>query len=681
MKKVIDYIIDKGYKIILIFSIICLFIALIGGTFFYINRSHYYMNPFVIILGSIVYIILLSKLYRYIIKLDSKKKKIISICLLIGHFILLLVSTFVISSVPKVDLIHILIEINSLNDKKEIFNNLYFSVYPNNRFLLMFLYGIQKIIPINHQLLFCIISSISIFIMTFFTYKTLNYYDENKGLLGLFITVLSPIFYLYVSYYYTDVLMLPFASILIYLMVRFKDTKGYKTIIYSILIGVISVIGYKIRAVSIFLLIAYLVYLICNKTKFKFWKYIFIVFVSMFLTLGIVNKLENNLFVNIDKEKKFPMTHWIMMGVNEKNGGYYSQDDFALSESASNFSDRVSLNKKVIKERISSQGLLGNLKLIVRKINVVWGKGDYSYQKYLDLVRDYNVSYFYLLGDRNVVINYLLQFSKIVVLIFSILSLLKLLKDNKKSFVAIAIFGAIVFYLVWEVCPRYGLSFLPWLIVLGSYSYDYLDKDFDEIKYYKYFKYLIILLTFVLLILGFLRYENNTLRSDIVSKSITSKIGYVILDKNDYLEQELKLNSKFNKISIKLGNVNDSFRVDLLDGDFNLVYSKEFTNSDVDDKGHLVIDLEKQYDKGVYYFKISDCNNLYVDISYKEFYDYYPEGDLTINNEKVSFDLLFKVENVYNRKVYSYLEYLVLIILCFGIEYMLLFKKRCVYEE
>ena len=67
---------------------------------------------------------------------------------------------------------------------------------------------------------------------------------------------------------------------------------------------------------------------------------------------------------------------------------------------------------------------------------------------------------------------------------------------------------------------------------------------------------------FVLLILGFLKYENNTLRSDIVSKSITSKIGYVILDKNDYLEQELKLNSKFNKISIKLGNVNDSFRVD-----------------------------------------------------------------------------------------------------------------------
>ena len=40
---------------------------LLLGTFFYINRSHYYMNPFVIILGSIVYIILLSKLYRYII--------------------------------------------------------------------------------------------------------------------------------------------------------------------------------------------------------------------------------------------------------------------------------------------------------------------------------------------------------------------------------------------------------------------------------------------------------------------------------------------------------------------------------------------------------------------------------------------------------------------------------------
>lgn len=681
MEKVINYILEKGYKIILIFSIFCLFISLIGGTFFYVNRSHIYMNPIVIILGSIVYIILLSKIYKYIVKLNSKSKKVISICLLIGHFILLVISSFIINSVPKVDLIHILTEINSLDDRGEIFNNLYFSVYPNNRFLLMFLYNIHKVIPINYQVLFCIISSISIFVMTFFTYKTLSYYDENKGLLGLFITVLSPIFYLYVSYYYTDVLMLPFASILIYLFTKFKDTNGYKSIVYSILIGIVSVIGYKIRAVSIFLLIAYIVYLICDKTKFKFWKYIFIVFISMFLTLGIVNKLENNLFVNVDKNKEFPMTHWIMMGVNEETGGYYSQKDYLLSSDASNVAERVELNKKMISKRIINQGFFGNLKLMFRKINSVWGKGDYSYQKYLDLVRDYNVSYFYLLGDRNVVINYLLQFSKIVVLVFSILSLLKLLKNNKKSFMAIAIFGSIVFYLIWEVCPRYGLSFLPWLIVLGSYSYDYLEKDYEEFNYYKYLRYLIVLLTFVLFVIGFFKYENNILRSDIISKSITSKTSFVILNNGDFLEQKLKLNSRFNKISIKLGNIKGSFRIDLLDNNMNLVYSKEFTVNDVDKDGHLNIDLGKQYDKGIYYFKISDCDSLHVYIAYKEFYDYYPAGDLTVNNEKFSGDLLFIVENIYNRKVYSYFEYLVLIILCFGIEYMILFKKRCCYEK
>ena len=53
--------------------------------------------------------------------------------------------------------------------------------------------------------------------------------------------------------------MLPFASILMYLIVKIKDNENTKSnIIYGILIGIISIIGYKIRAIAIFILIAYI---------------------------------------------------------------------------------------------------------------------------------------------------------------------------------------------------------------------------------------------------------------------------------------------------------------------------------------------------------------------------------------------------------------------------------------
>ena len=62
-------------------------------------------------------------MYKVIIKLDDKKKKIIVGILLGLQFILLLISAFVISSIPQVDLIHILTEINRLNDVIDILNN------------------------------------------------------------------------------------------------------------------------------------------------------------------------------------------------------------------------------------------------------------------------------------------------------------------------------------------------------------------------------------------------------------------------------------------------------------------------------------------------------------------------------------------------------------------------------
>ena len=682
MKNLVNKMFNFVNKFLLIFTIICFSISLIGAIFFYTNRSYDYLNPLVLIVGSIVYLLLLIKLYKVIIKLDDKKKKIIVGILLGLQFILLLISAFVISSIPQVDLIHILTEINSLNDTGSILNSVYYSVYPNNRFLLIILYGLQKIIPISNQILFSLLSTICISVMSLFTYKTVNkVWDLNKGLLSLFICVLSPIFYLYVSYYYTDVLMLPFASILIYLIVKTKDEKNLKSnVLYGLLIGIIAIIGYKIRAVAIFILVAYFVYLIFTKKILIVLKKFAPIIIGAILTITCIDTIENKFFTNVNVDKEFPMTHWIMMGVNEKSYGYYSEDDYNLSSSASNVSERTDLNIKEIKNRLSDLGPFGTVKLLVVKLVSVWGKGDYSYQKYLELVNDFNPSYSYLLEDKNIVINYLLQFSKIVVMFMAIISLINIYKSGKKSIIAISLFGAVFFYLVWEVCPRYGLSFLPWLILIGTCSYDTLNTNYEKFKFYKYFKCIILVLTLALFAFSFNKYTGISYKENIVAKDSVTNVKYISLNKEAVITQTLDLYDSFNKIRLKfkVNEIDDAtYKLELITKN-EVVYEKEFKKNDLKDKKYTDFYLDKTYEGGSYTLRLSSdsTSDLEVYIAYKEKFDYYPNGILEVNKKEETGDLMFEVVNNEERGIYTYLEYMTIMILTLGMEVIVLFRKK-----
>ena len=682
MKNLVNKMFNFVNKFLLIFTIICFSISLIGAIFFYTNRSYDYLNPLVLIVGSIVYLLLLIKLYKVIIKLDDKKKKIIVGILLGLQFILLLISAFVISSIPQVDLIHILTEINSLNDTGSILNSVYYSVYPNNRFLLIILYGLQKIIPISNQILFSLLSTICISVMSLFTYKTVNkVLNLNKGLLSLFICVLSPIFYLYVSYYYTDVLMLPFASILIYLIVKTKDEKNLKSnVLYGLLIGIIAIIGYKIRAVAIFILVAYFVYLIFTKKILIVLKKFAPIIIGAILTITCIDTIENKFFTNVNVDKEFPMTHWIMMGVNEKSYGYYSQDDYNLSSSASNVSERTDLNIKEIKNRLSDLGPFGTVKLLVVKLVSVWGKGDYSYQKYLELVNDFNPSYSYLLEDKNIVINYLLQFSKIVVMFMAIISLINIYKSGKKSIIAISLFGAVFFYLVWEVCPRYGLSFLPWLILIGTCSYDTLNTNYEKFKFYKYFKCIILVLTLALFAFSFNKYTGISYKENIVAKDSVTNVKYISLNKEAVITQTLDLYDSFNKIRLKfkVNEIDDAtYKLELITKN-EVVYEKEFKKNDLKDKKYTDFYLDKTYEGGSYTVRLSSDSesDLEVYIAYKEKFDYYPNGILEVNKKEETGDLMFEVVNNEERGIYTYLEYMTIMILTLGMEVIVLFRKK-----
>ena len=112
MKKVVNNIFKYTYKTILLITIAVFTIALIGACFFYTNRSYDTLNPVLLITGSLIYLFFVIKLYRFAITLNEKRQNILVAILLICQFLLLFLVTQVVSSIPQVDLIHILTEIN-----------------------------------------------------------------------------------------------------------------------------------------------------------------------------------------------------------------------------------------------------------------------------------------------------------------------------------------------------------------------------------------------------------------------------------------------------------------------------------------------------------------------------------------------------------------------------------------
>ena len=107
-------------------------------------------------------------------------------------------------------------------------------------------------------------------------------------------------------------------------------------------------------------------------------------------------------------------------------------------------------------------------------------------------------------------------------------------------------------------------------------------------------------------------------------------------------------------------------------------YKKEFTIDDIKNDKYTTFDLDKSYDKGKYYIRLStnSSESLNVALSYKEYFDFYKEGQLTVNKKSQTGDLMFEFINKEKRGTYTDFEYIILIILVMYLEYVLFIKKE-----
>lgn len=698
-----------SYKVVICLLIILFAYITIVSAFYGIDQN---LSPLVVILGTIVTFFFFKWLSKKLDKLSNKKIKIMAIILSIIFFIgLLLVGIFLpISSVT--DLSHIIEYVNRMISENNLtITGAYFSKYTNQIPLLIFTYGFTKIGSIfgttNVLLIGTIFNALFIAITGYFIYligKELH--SPKTGLLSLIFMMINPIFYLYTSYFYTDTLCMPFAVIGLYLIIKcFKTDKPLNKILLGILSGFFFFVGLKVRIVVAILLIAVLAYILINPKVLHKLKIYLALFIGLFI--GVIGfKITYNYFeIDLDENAAFPITHWIMMGLNEEHTGGYNSIDHDLTYNEPTYEAKKEANIEEIKARISDLGPIGLIKLEGMKIARTFSSGNYGVYAKLNNTADGTGLYEYLggYGNTNILMKYSLQILKTYISFMILLGAYPIFRKKEIEYkedtiIYIALFGAILFYIIWESAQRYSLSFLPWMIIPLGLIYSKLEekenitetkeskgKIINTIKTHKKkivkaLSISLMLITFLLLTINFPKYTLETKTYDDIR--ILSYRGFSEIEiKDNRVSQTFTTEENFNQIRIRLNNNHENtdsiYTFKLYNDETNeLLVNQEFNSNEIKDSSNYKFKFDEiNPDNNTRYrieLSLLEGKSVLSVGTYNEsmYYKAYNNGSVYINDEETSDTFIFRVDEQVNRTYMSVISYLILSIIILGIEWI-----------
>ena len=694
-------------------------------SIFNIYTSKEVLKPFVLIIGTTVMITFFVTINKLLKKVPEKKSNIIAIILSFLFFILLAIFGNLITSIPTYDLSNIIKEASIMvsNGGKFVTED-YFSVYHNQVPVTVFIFLIFKIGSFlrfeNLKVFAIMINSLSIAITAFFSYLSVKKIKDYKsGILTLLFFMINPIFYLYSSYFYTDTLCMPFAAIAIYVfIVNRKNENIKKSIGLYILMGIILAIGFKIRVVIGILLIAFVLSIIMSKNNRKVCS-IIIICTSFIIGLLLCSLIEKSTKPLVNKDLEYPATHWLMMGFNYNTDGRWNINDYNYTKEGKTYSEKRNRNTEAIKQRIQELGPARLITFLKIKLAVNWSNGGYDYLSKLINVEKINPLYEFISGNRKIFITYYYQICKITIMIIFLICLLKEIKNNEGfeseyGYVYISIFGAFLFYLIWEVSTRYSLTFLPWMILVFPIGIECIEKalsyksfkgiftdnnsfTINIMKLTKYISATILTLSIFLLAVNFYEltvrkkifYDKRAIQASLEQKQVIPRID------NKKIEQTFKTDKAFNHIEIRFNKKNTSeethYTFILKDENGKELVKQSFSSNSIENDKYKGFDFKKIKPKGnkKYTFQISsnDANNsnsIGIATFCQEKYDVYPNGNIYIDGEIYEADMTFNVQNVVTRtyvskKVYLFLSFLIILIEIFAF-YPFLTYNRSVKE-
>ena len=388
----------------------------------------------------------------------------------------------------------------------------YFSVYPNNLLLVSIYALIVKICNLMHigshayYMILCFQSALYILsgILLFYTIYNIkkNYMLAYSGwLLYLMLVIASP----WVSIPYSDSVGLIFPIFVMWIL-TLKSSKRYMTGIRTFVVITCACIGYHIKPQIIIILIAtVVVYSIQLFNEKNLNKKLVISSISAaiigVLCVSIVySGLENKYFQDLDKEMEFGVSHFLMMGLNDKTMGSFYEKDVEFSASFDSKEERKENNIKIAKARLHKMGIINTYKLLNRKLltnyndgTFAWGKEGRFYCEFLPSPNKYVApvlrNIYYKGGKFYSLFCTFVQMVWLIVLFLSFFSIFSK-KTYLISIAMLSIIGLTMFELIFEARARYLFIYVPIYIILAMIGVDELISYFKKFKCFTFNKFI-----------------------------------------------------------------------------------------------------------------------------------------------------------------------------------------------
>ncbi len=373
----------------------------------------------------------------------------------------------------------------------------YYSIYPNN---LLLVYIFSKILKLNRMLgepisngglllafIQCVVVNFSGAVML----KCAKRYVGIRARWGayflyVFLIALSP----WIVLPYSDGMGIIFPVLILYLYLRCKEQQGkIGKVVFVYILFVLAVISYHIKPYSVIVLLAasmievfkWFLSVVHRDTHIQIFDAVVVIaaLLALICSSSVIYHLNHSMGFIVDEERRMGISHYLMLGANEKTLGGFSDEDLEFSEQIYYKEDRTKAELIEFNQRISSMGVIGYANFFTRKAaknfcdgTFGWGNGESFYTEVYpsrgevsDLLRSWYYGYGKLY-PYNAVIRQCLWILMLVTIPFSVLS--KGAFDAKKKVLGLSILGFMLYLQIFESNARYVFIFVPLFLIMSA---------------------------------------------------------------------------------------------------------------------------------------------------------------------------------------------------------------------
>ncbi|WP_077955133.1 glycosyltransferase family 39 protein [Listeria monocytogenes] len=653
-----------------------------------------YSNFFILLLFSITILIIMLALFQLFSRLNRKSDILFTLILVIALVSTQVYLMFALQMDAFADSFGIKGQaVQMLQNGGMFTGDSYFLVYPNNVLTTIIryeLYNFGANIGITNTYLlesgFVILCmNITFFTLFYIIRKEVGIKYSNIYLLIILFCV--P-FYGYLTYFYSDTLVLPFAAlILLFYYLYTKNNKWF----YFIIIGLLFAIGYHIKPNLIIMLPAIIIHLFFIKN----WRKTLLNTAIILIVFAGMNTLYNPFTEKYgferDNSLEFPQSHWIMMGLKGPEGRYDSSE-FLYTKQFDTKEKKQEANKEVIKERITSYGPVGLLELYNMKMLSTWTDGTRAYSWYVKSAKEYPVAYDFLFGDKKVFADAFSQIFHIINLILVILGALRFYKKQEfdlSFLINITLIGVWLFHLVWEANQRYILFVTPLMIMSAMYGFKFLvellyTKDkVPVIKQTTRKPFLIVCFVVFMLSLVTIIYGVKPIAIDKQNSNhylVNQSYAYlqVPVNSKNAVTQTFKADENFNNVGIyvlEAPNEDNKYKIRITNKNENKIISeKVYSASSFEAGEYFPIEVNENPKKKTEYSiqilstKGNKGEALMLGKYQQKGFDLYSDGAMYINGKnQINEDIGFEVTETTNSPLIPWYSYLLIFISFVGV--------------